>query len=225
MRQRRPTRPRLAAAGLLAGAAAAAAGAAAATDRGRAVDRRLFALCNADHGAAVDRLFRGVTEFGAIASSGAAALVLATTGRRREGRDAFAAAAACWAVGQVAKRAIRRPRPGDHLPARRLIDRPTSTSWPSTHPSVILAFVTVAGRDLGLPRPARGAAAALAGAVGLSRVHNGVHWPSDVAAGLLLGRSVADLWSALISPRALRRGSRRASAGAGGRRRRPRPSG
>lgn len=189
--------------GLVAGAASALVGAAAVTRAGRAVDRRLFALGNAEVGGpGADRFFRGVTEFGAIAASGAAAAVLAAAGHRRDATDAFAAAAATWAVGQAAKRATRRPRPCDEPGrARLLIDRPTSTSWPSTHPSVLLAFVTVAGRDLGLPAPARAGLTALGGAVGLSRIRTGVHWPSDVVSGLLLGRACADLWSAVVSRR------------------------
>lgn len=197
---------RLAASGMSAGAAAALVGAAAVTGAGRAIDRRLFAAGNAPVGGPrVDRFFRGVTEFGAIAASGTAAVVLAVSGRRRPALDAFGAAAATWAIGQVAKRATRRPRPsGDPDTARVLIDPPTSTSWPSTHPAVLLAFVTVAGRDLDLPGPARGALTALGGLVGLSRIRNGVHWPSDVASGLLLGRACANLWSAV-------RGARRAA--------------
>jgi membrane-associated phospholipid phosphatase len=65
---------------------------------------------------------------------------------------------------------------------------------------VLLAFVTVAGRNLGLPRGARRALTGLAGLVAASRVYLGVHYPADVVGGLLLGRTVADLWSAGISP-------------------------
>jgi undecaprenyl-diphosphatase len=107
-----------------------------------------------------------------------------------------------WLVGQAAKRVFDRPRPYSALrDVRLLIDRPRGTTWPSSHPAVLLAFVMVAGRDLDLPSPARVGLAALVGTVGLSRVRLGVHYPADVAGGLLLGRSVADLWSRWISPR------------------------
>ena len=65
------------------------------------------------------------------------------------------------------------------------------TSWPSSHPAVLLAFVTVASRQLGAGPPARTALDLLAAVVAVSRVYVGVHYPSDVAAGLLLGRGVA----------------------------------
>jgi undecaprenyl-diphosphatase len=63
----------------------------------------------------------------------------------------------------------------------------------------------VAGRDLQASPAVKTGLAALAGAVGLSRIYLGVHYPADVAGGLLLGRGVADLWSAAMSPRVLGR--------------------
>src|SRR6266511_2309711 len=67
-----------------------------------------------------------------------------------------------------------------------------ATSWPSSHPAVLLAFVTVTGRNLELSRTARTAFRALAAAVGISRTYVGVHYPADVVGGLLLGQAVAD---------------------------------
>jgi membrane-associated phospholipid phosphatase len=79
------------------------------------------------------------------------------------------------------------------------------TSWPSAHPATLLAFVTVAARDLELSRGTRRGLAGLAGVVASSRVYLGVHYPADVVGGLLLGRAVADTWSRLVSPRMLGR--------------------
>jgi undecaprenyl-diphosphatase len=72
------------------------------------------------------------------------------------------------------------------------VHKPNGTSWPSSHPAVLLTFVTVAGRRLGLPSGIRTALTGLAVTIGASRVYVGVHYPSDVLGGLLLGRAVAD---------------------------------
>jgi len=66
---------------------------------------------------------------------------------------------------------------------------------------VLLAFVTVACRDLGVGPGATTGLKGLAGMVGVSRVYVGVHYPGDVVGGLLLGRGLAGLWSRLVSPR------------------------
>src|SRR5439155_5490091 len=109
-----------------------------------------------------------------------------------------------WAVGQLAKRVVDRPRPYHALDdVRLLIDPPRATSWPSSHPAVLLSFLAVSARDLGLGPRAKAAAAALVGAVGLSRLSLGVHYPADVVGGVLLGIGVADLWSGAVSPQVL----------------------
>jgi undecaprenyl-diphosphatase len=184
----------------LAAVAAAGVASVSARDWGRALDRSLFGRLNADRGPGADRFFRGVTELGSIAASIGACTALAMRGRRRAGVDALGAATAAWFLGQWLKSRHLRDRPyqaTDHS-TRLLIGEPPGTSWPSSHPAVLLAFLTVAGRDLGLPRPARGLLAGLAGVVGLSRVYNGVHYPSDVAGGLLVGRATADVWTSVV---------------------------
>jgi undecaprenyl-diphosphatase len=167
--------------------------------QGIRADRRLFDLLNQDRGPVADALFGGVTELGSIMASAGAAGVLVLFGRRRAAVDAIGAASAMWLLGQGLKKVVRRARPYDAGGSRRLIGKPNGTSWPSSHPAVLLAFVTVAGRRLGLASGARSALAALATTVGVSRVHVGVHYPSDVVGGILLGRAVADAWSA-VSP-------------------------
>ena len=139
-----------------------------------------------------------ITELGSIMASAGAAVVLAVGGRRRAAAEALAAASAMWLLGQGLKRLVRRARPYDAGVSRRLVGKPKGTSWPSSHPAVLLAFVTVAARRLGLSRAARAGLTATACAVGASRVHVGVHYPSDVVGGLLLGRAVADAWAAAL---------------------------
>jgi undecaprenyl-diphosphatase len=173
--------------------------------RGRTADHRMFRRINGglEH-PVLDRFFSAITELGSIYAASSAAALVALRGRRREAADALGAAATTWLVGQGLKKAWRRDRPYEGSgPFRLLIGKPRGTSWPSSHPMVLLAFVTVAGRDLGLGAPARAALNALAGAVGASRVYLGVHYPADVAGGMLLGRAVADVWSRSVSPRSV----------------------
>lgn len=170
--------------------------------RGRSIDERLFHWANSEvHHPVLDGLFRSITELGSMYASAGAAAILVLRGRRREGLDALGAAASMWLLGNRLKEAFRRARPYEtQNPLRLLIGRPRGASWPSSHPAVLLAFVTVAGRNLGLATGDRRALAGLAALVAASRVYLGVHYPADVVGGALLGRAVADLWSAGISP-------------------------
>ena len=162
------------------------------TRRGRRLDAAAFRVLNADRGRGVDLVFEGITELGSIWGSAGAAAAIARAGRKDVAGRAFGAAGAAWVLGQALKKAFRRPRPYDaHLAGSRLlIGRPQGTSWPSSHPMVLLAFSTVAARGLRLRRGVDAGVLALAGAVGLSRSSLGVHFPSDVAGGLLLGRAL-----------------------------------
>jgi membrane-associated phospholipid phosphatase len=169
--------------------------------RGQALDREVYRRLNGRWGSGAARFFMGITELGSIWASVGATVALTRAGRRREALDALGAAGAMWVLGQALKRVVVRPRPYHALEGfSLLIDEPRGTSWPSSHPAVLLAFATVAGRNLGAPRSVRSALAVLAGLVGLSRIHLGVHYPADVAGGLLLGKGVADLWPATLSP-------------------------
>jgi undecaprenyl-diphosphatase len=192
-RKRRRSRP-LTAAALL--AASVAVGVVSSTSKGREIDEAAFARANGNHTPQKDRIFSALTELGSIWAAGAAAGVLALTGHRRTAARAFAAASATWFAGQALKKAVMRPRPydaGSHE-TRLMIERPSGSSWPSSHPAVILSFVLVASRDLELHPVAREMLGILANAVGSSRTYLGVHYPSDVAGGLLLGRAVGLAW-------------------------------
>jgi membrane-associated phospholipid phosphatase len=160
--------------------------------KGRELDLETFKELNRDRGPVADAVFGGVTELGSIWASVGAAAVLGIAGRRRAAVHGLAAAGVAWLAGQGLKRVVGRARPyvEDREGTRLLIGEPRATSWPSSHPAVLLAFVTVAERELRVGAFGRTGLAALAMLVGVSRSYLGVHYPSDVVGGLLLGRAV-----------------------------------
>jgi undecaprenyl-diphosphatase len=189
-------------AGAAAVGAALAIGLTSAREAGRTIDRRVHRFLNRSHGPQADALLKSVTELGSLWASAAASAVLFRARRKRAATDAMGAAVATWLLGQGLKRLFARPRPYRELQDNRLmIAEPSGTSWPSNHPAVLLAFVTAAARDLEIGPAVRAALSALAGLVGLSRIYLGVHYPSDVVGGLLLGRGLGELWSVVVSPR------------------------
>lgn len=166
------------------------------TDAGRELDEQLFKAVNAGQGPEADKFFFSVTELGSLYAAGAAAGALALCGKPRAAARALSAAGATWLLGQGIKRSVDRPRPfhADEDGTRRMIAEPRGTSWPSSHPAVLTTFTRVAARELGVGAAGSAALTALDGAVATSRVYLGVHYPSDVASGLLFGRAVARLW-------------------------------
>ena len=121
----------------------------------------------------------------------AALLSLRKGATRRAGLRGLAAiGGASFSASLVAKRLFPRRRPAaELLPVpRRMTRRPKSSSFPSGHSASAVAFataVTMEHKGIG------GAMLPLAAAVGYSRVHTGVHWPSDVLAGAAIGVGAA----------------------------------
>ena len=120
--------------------------------------------------------------------AGALALVGGRAGRQAALRGLMAIGAASAIANLVAKHLLPRNRPDQSaIPPTRHARMPTSSSFPSGHAASAFAFATAVSADLPqLALPLYG----LATAVGYSRVHTGVHYPSDVLGGAVLGLAV-----------------------------------
>jgi membrane-associated phospholipid phosphatase len=116
-------------------------------------------------------------------------------GRRAAGRGILAVAIAAALANGPVKLLARRRRPSGH-PAPTLIRMPRSSSFPSGHSAAAFAFATGACGELPGLLLLLGP---LACAVAYSRVHTGVHYPSDVAGGAAIGIGSGVLASRLAS--------------------------
>jgi len=163
----------------------------------------------------LDQLFYAVTWLGSlrvVAALAVAGLLLALLARRpREALLLPLVAALSWLSAEEGlKYVLARPRPP--LADARVLE--TSFSFPSTHATVSAAFYGTAAYFLirGLRRDSAKImigilAALLVLMVGVSRAYLGVHFPSDVLAGWMLGflwlalTVIADhLWQARRAP-------------------------
>jgi undecaprenyl-diphosphatase len=101
----------------------------------------------------------------------------------------LAVAVAFLVVDDVVKPLADRARPFEVLPEIRLIDvRPDTRSFPSGHAAMAFAGALAGARML---PPAGWILWPLAGVIAFSRIYLGVHWPSDVVFGALLGFALA----------------------------------
>jgi membrane-associated phospholipid phosphatase len=106
--------------------------------------------------------------------------------RRASWRSAAATVAGTYVLNTAIKLVVRRRRPQlPGLPA--LTSTPTALSFPSAHTATGFAGAFAYSR-LGIPRTV---VYALAVSLALSRLYLGVHYPSDILAGALLGTAVA----------------------------------
>jgi membrane-associated phospholipid phosphatase len=138
------------------------------------------------------------------------AAVLALTGGRR-GRKAAGMGLASVAVTSAALNAgvkpiVQRRRPdrvAEDVPLARHVRMPSSTSFPSGHSAAAFAFATGVAHVLPAAGfPLRG----LAALVAYSRVHTGVHYPSDVLAGAMLGGGLSQAATHALGHRGRRSG-------------------
>lgn len=136
----------------------------------------------------VVRVARGMSLFGEHAAGW---LLIGALGamidrrRRREWVAATAAVAVAHGASVGVKRVVRRPRP-DNPRVQVLAGTPSKLSFPSAHATSTTAAAVVFGALLRKPL-----VAALVPPMALSRMVLGVHYPTDVVAGSVLGAAVA----------------------------------
>lgn len=129
---------------------------------------------------------------GWLALSAAGALL--SRRRRREWLLVGAGALAAHASAVAIKLVVRRPRP--HHPAVAVnVATPSRLSFPSAHATSSTAAAMLLCRATRSPLPL--AAVPL---MALSRLVLGVHYPSDVAAGALVGAAVAGTLNRVAGP-------------------------
>jgi undecaprenyl-diphosphatase len=140
---------------------------------------------------------------------GCSALLAACGGERgrRAAENGLASVALTSAVVNLVLKPLgnrRRPdRPVYDVPVARQVAMPRSTSWPSGHSASAFAYATGVGAawpEAGVPL------SVVASLVAYSRVHTGVHYPSDTIAGTASGVALAPLAVAAVTRR--RRGQR-----------------
>jgi membrane-associated phospholipid phosphatase len=138
-----------------------------------------------------------VAAYSRTGEHGACWLVLGLSGaalshdadRRRRWLRGVRVVAGAYAINYVVKLVVRRPRP--ELPGLpQLTPTVSRLSFPSAHATTSFAACR-AFRGLA---PA-GALYCAAGMFAVSRPYLGVHYPSDVLAGALLGTAIGEAWS------------------------------
>lgn len=160
-----------------------------------ALDHHTFNAVATRHWPGADRLLPRLSRsanHGLLWFAMAAGIAATRTPRARRAalRGTASLSLASATINTLGKRSVRRARPLlDGVPLMRQLKRqPVTTSFPSGHSASAAAFAT------GVALESRGwgaGVAPVAGAVALSRVYTGVHFPSDVLAGAALGAGAA----------------------------------
>jgi undecaprenyl-diphosphatase len=153
------------------------------------LDRRLFSFINGlPHTPTSDRYVSVLSDLGEglgwVAGGMALAILGGSKGRRAGMASAAASLAATYVVQQRIKPLFRRVRPFVNREARVVGSRPADHSFPSGHTASSFAAATALA--FFYPRAAP-LAYTMATGVALSRVHLGVHFPSDAAVGGVIG--------------------------------------
>ena len=162
------------------------------------MDAALFRLINGTHADVADPLMLVATWLGVGAAVWFALSLIAKTRpthRAAAGRAILALGVTLGVNDLIVKRIVDRPRPYvDQIADARVIQhpRPTTASFPSGHS----ATAVVGAVSLARVWPqARWALALVAALIAYSRIYVGVHYPTDVLAGVFVGAAV--VWLAL----------------------------
>lgn len=158
----------------------------------RAVEERVRARIATTRRDDLDRVMPVLTDLGSMYAAAGIAVGLWAHGRRRLAADVVGAATLAWVTAQGAKKLFERRRPYHVGPVEMLVREPMGTSYPSGHPAVARAMADILTPQI--VRPARRLLQSGARLVAFSRIYVGVHYPSDVVGGLLVGRASAALW-------------------------------
>ena len=165
-------------------------------NRARAADEELFGRAASWHNPGLDAVLPPLTraaDHGLLWMGIAAGLALSgRAGRRAAARGMVSLGVSSAIVNGPAKWVFRRGRPDLTLvpTLRQLRRQPRTSSFPSGHSASAAAFAT----GVALQSPAVGVPiAVVATAVAYSRVHTGVHYPSDVVVGAAIGAGTAVL--------------------------------
>ncbi|WP_020668858.1 phosphatase PAP2 family protein [Amycolatopsis nigrescens] len=139
---------------------------------------------------------RGLSHFGEHSAGWFAAGLLGAAldkPRRREWLTASVGVVGAHAASIAVKRVVRRPRP-EHPSVRVLVGTPSKLSFPSSH-----ATSTTAAAVLYSGLTGRNLVPALVPPMLASRLVLGVHYPTDVLAGAVLGGAVGGVLRRLTS--------------------------
>jgi len=166
-----------------------------------AIDRAVYAAIATVPTPALDdamrRLSRAANHSRLWLAIAAALALTGPAGRHAASRGVLAIGVTSASVNLGIKSLSRRRRPDRAdagVPGQRQVPMPSSSSFPSGHSAAAFAFATAISRDC--PWLAI-AMLFLAGSVAYSRVHTGVHYPSDTVVGALIGAGFGQAVSSL----------------------------
>lgn len=141
-----------------------------------------------------------VMPLGTLTGALVVALAVGVATRRLGPRPAIAvllaAVSARW-FGAVLKELIERPRPSVVLDDLTVRSQLHNFAYPSGHAAVAFALAQTTAPLVG---PRRWVLFAVAGAVAVSRLYVGVHWPTDLIGGAALGVIVGAVALTLVGP-------------------------